>query len=57
MLALVAHVRAKVPSDHDMPCGLVLPVKLLLDKRGNVLLDRVLCDSLEGRVDCVLGIK
>ena len=39
----------KVPPDDAVPQRRVPPVKLLLDVRGDVLLDRVLVDGLEER--------
>ena len=43
---LVGDVRAEVPAYDAMPGGIVLFVKLLLDVRGDILLDVVLLKSL-----------
>jgi len=47
-------VGAKVPAHDAVPGGVVLFVKLLLDVRGNVLLDVVLLQSLGSTVYSVL---
>ena len=41
-----SHHRTKVPPDDAVPQRRVPPVKLLLNVRGDVLLDRVLVDGL-----------
>ena len=40
-------VRAEVPPDDTVPCGVILLVELFLDVRCNVFLDIVLFESLE----------
>uniref|UniRef100_A0A3B4WGY9 Uncharacterized protein n=1 Tax=Seriola lalandi dorsalis TaxID=1841481 RepID=A0A3B4WGY9_SERLL len=54
VLRLVCDVRAKVAADDAVPGGVVLLVKLLLDVRGQVLLDVVLLQRLRRAVDGVL---
>jgi len=51
---LVGDVGAEVAAHDAMPGGVVLLVELLLDVRGNVLLDVVLLEGLGGAVDGVL---
>ena len=54
MLRLVRHVAAEVAADDAVSGGNVLLVELLLDVRGDVLLDVVLLESLGSAVDGVL---
>jgi len=46
VLRLVRDVGAEVAADDAVPGGVVLLVELLLDERGDVLLDVVLLESL-----------
>jgi len=54
MSCFVRHVTSKVASNDAMPRGVVLFVKLLLDKRSNVLFNVVLFERLGSAVDGVL---
>ena len=46
VLRLVRDVRPKVTPDDAVPGGVIFLVELLLDERGDVLLDVVLLESL-----------
>ena len=46
VLGLVRHIGAEVPADDAMPSRVVLLVELLLDVRGDILLNRVLFQRL-----------
>ncbi len=54
VLGFVRDVTAKVSSHDAMPGGVVLPVKLLLDEGGDVLLHVELLHGLGGALDGVL---
>jgi len=46
VLRLVRDVRPRVTPDDAVPSGVIFLVELLLDERGDVLLDVVLLESL-----------
>src|SRR6266404_2210722 len=50
----VSDIAPKVLADDDVPGGPVAPVQLLLDLRGDVLLDVVLFEGGRGDVDALL---
>jgi hypothetical protein len=54
MLGLMGNVTSEVTSHNDVPGGVVLLVKLLLDECSDVLLDVELLESLGRCVDGVL---
>ena len=55
VLGLVRHVAAKVAANDAVPGGRVLLVELLLDERGNVLLNVELLKSLMMMTMMVIG--